>query len=55
MDPTAAPVPTSTGSSSGGGSTTTTSTVQQEKPKKKKEDLSFLDAALDPKSNSKKK
>jgi len=54
MDPTAAPVPTSTGSSSGGGSTTT-STVQQEKPKKKKEDLSFLDAALDPKSNSKKK
>jgi hypothetical protein len=37
----------------GGGSTTTVA-AEVAKPKKKKEDLSFLDAALDPKAGKKK-
>ena len=54
MDPTCIPVADAKVQSSGGGTSTTTPVVQQEKPKKKKEDLSFLDAALDPKSSKKK-
>lgn len=56
FDPTAAPLPTAAVESAGSGSTSTVAAIAAEpvKPKKKKEDLSFLDAALDPKAGKKK-